>query len=67
MDVRQFALEDWIQKDLLLKTNFNTSDTSADPLTKSFGRTVHCGTATLIIITGKVTPNDAATSVLTPT
>ena len=37
MDIKTFALQDWIEKDLILMKCINTADNCADALTKSMG------------------------------
>ena len=37
MDIKHFSLLDWIERDLILMKRINTSDNSADTLTKSLG------------------------------
>ena len=38
MDIKKFALIDWIQRDLILLKRIKTSDNCSDALTKSTGR-----------------------------
>ena len=40
VDLRQFAVVDWVAQDLLLIKKINTHDNSSDTLTKSLGRTL---------------------------
>ena len=41
VDIKKFALLDWIQHDLLIMQRINTTDNCADSMTKSLGRILH--------------------------
>ena len=41
MDIKTFALQDWIEKYLILMKRINTADNCADALTKTMGRQLH--------------------------
>jgi hypothetical protein len=38
MDIKTFALIDWVEQDLILLKSIKTSDNAADAMTKSLGR-----------------------------
>jgi deoxyuridine 5'-triphosphate nucleotidohydrolase len=40
MDIKTFALQDWVKRDLLCLQRINTGDNYADAMTKSLGRTL---------------------------
>ena len=41
VDVKKFALLDWVEQDLVIMKRVKTSDNAADGLTKSLGRILH--------------------------
>ena len=41
VDIKKFALLDWVEHDLVLMKRIHTNDNSADGLTKSLGRILH--------------------------
>ena len=41
MDLKKFALQDWVERDLLILKRINTSDSFTDPLTKPMGKELH--------------------------
>ena len=41
VDIKKFALQDWIEQDLLIMRSIKTSDNSADAMTKTLGRQLH--------------------------
>ena len=41
MDIKHFSLLDWIERELIIMKHINTSDNSADVLTKSLGRQLY--------------------------
>ena len=58
MDIKHFSLLDWIERDLIFMKRINTSDNSADALTKSLGRTLFYRHNDSIL--GKIIPPYAA-------
>ena len=58
MDIKHFSLLDWIERELIIMQRINTSDNSADALTKSLGRTLHYRHTDYIL--GKLIPSYAA-------
>ena len=41
MDIKHFALLDWVERDLVILKRISTSDNYADPMTKSLGRQLY--------------------------
>jgi hypothetical protein len=41
MDIKKFSLLDWVERDLIILHNINTSDNAADTMTKSLGRNLY--------------------------
>ena len=41
MDIKHFALLDWVERDLVVMKRINTTDNYADSMTKSLGRQLH--------------------------
>ena len=41
IDIKKFALLDWIEHDLIIMQRIKTADNSSDGMTKSLGRTLH--------------------------
>ena len=64
MDIKTFALQDWIEKDLILMKRINTADNYADALTKSMGRQLHYRHDNYIL--GKIIPLYAAAYSIQP-
>ena len=64
MDIKTFALQDWIEKNLILMKRINTSDNCANALTKSMGRQLHYCHNDYIL--GKIIPQYAAAYSLQP-
>ena len=58
MDIKHFSLLDWIERELIVMKRINTSDNSADALTKSLGRQLHYRHTDYIL--GKSIPTYAA-------
>ena len=58
MDIKHFSLLDWIERELIIMKRINTSDNSADALTKSLGRQLHYRHTDYIL--GKSIPSYAA-------
>ena len=40
MDIKYFAIQDWVDQDLIVLKRIDTSDNEADTLTKCVGRTL---------------------------
>ena len=40
MDTKFFAIQDWVEKDLLVLARINTHDNKSDTMTKNVGRTL---------------------------
>ena len=54
MDIRHFAIQDWVEEDIIILEYIDTSDNSADSFTKPLGRTLfnkHCD-----VIMGRTPP-----------
>ena len=58
MDIKHFALLDWVERDLLVLKRINTTDNYSDSMTKSLGRQLHYRHTDYIL--GKVIPTYAA-------
>ena len=54
MDIKHFALQDWVAKDLICLKRINTSDNYADVMTKATGRTLFYRHMNYIL--GKILP-----------
>ncbi len=64
MDIKTFALQDWIEKDLILMKRINTADNCADALKKSMGWQLHYCHNDYIL--GKIIPPYAAAYSIQP-
>ena len=64
MDIKTFALQDWIKKDLILMKRIDTADNCADALTKTMGRQLHYRHNDYIL--GKIIPQYAAAYSIQP-
>ena len=60
MDIKTFALQNWIKKNLILMKHINTADNCADVLTKLRGRKLHYCHNDYIL--GKIIPKYAVYS-----
>ena len=40
MDIKAFAIQDWVERDLIILQRINTSDNEADSMTKATDRTL---------------------------
>ena len=58
MDIKHFSILDWIERDLLIMKCVNTSDNSADALTKALGHNQFYRHTKYIL--GKIIPSYAA-------
>ena len=58
MDIKHFALTDWVERDLVIMKRINTTDNYADSMTKSLGRQLHYRHTDYIL--GKIIPSYAA-------
>ena len=58
MDLKHFAVLDWVERDLVTFQRINTTDNYADPMTKSLGRQLHYRHNDYIL--GKIIPKYAA-------
>ena len=58
MDIKHFALLDWVERDLVILKRISTSDNYADPMTKSLGRQLYYRHNDYIL--GKIIPPYAA-------
>ena len=58
MDIKHFALLDWVERDLVTLSRISTSDNYADPMTKSLGCQLHYRHNDYIL--GKIIPSYAA-------
>lgn len=55
MDIRHFAIQDWVEEDIIILEYIDSSSNSADTFTKPLGRTLfnkHCD-----VIMGRIPPN----------
>ena len=57
MDIKHFALQDWVDRDLITLKRINTSDNYSDAMTKPTGRTIYY--RHMDFIQGKVIPEYA--------
>ena len=55
MDIKTFALQDWVERDLIRLKRINTSDNYADVMTKATGRTLFYRHMNYIL--GKIPPS----------
>ena len=54
VDIKHFAIQSWVERDLLTMKRINTSDNSADAMTKATARTLfYCHTNHIM---GKILP-----------
>ena len=58
MDIKHFALADWVERDLLIMKQINTTDNYSNSMTKAQGRQLHYRHADYIL--GKIIPSYAA-------
>ena len=58
MDIKHFAILDWVERDLVVMKRINTTDNYADSMTKSLGRQLHYRHNDYIL--GKIVPAYAA-------
>ncbi len=59
MDIKYFALLDWVERDFVVLKCIRTSDNYAAPMTKSLGHQLHYRHNDFIIL-GKIIPKQAA-------
>ena len=57
MDIRHFALQDWVERDLIILKRINTSDNYSDVMTKQVGRSLNY--RHMDYIQGKIIPEYA--------
>ena len=59
MDVKYFAIQNWIENDLLVLARIDTSDNESDTMTKNVGRTLFYRYRDYLM--GKIIPEYAKT------
>ena len=54
MDLKKFALQDWVERDLLILKHINSIDNFTDPLSKPMGKELHARHTEYLL--GKIIP-----------